>query len=450
MAGLQVIDLSKGFLNSLFSEVNLRAAGKMKIGLIGDNGSGKSTLLKMIAGKEEILEGKVIWTKDSKVGYLEQEIVSDSFDVSGGEKKILKITELFYGDYDALLLDEPDNHLDIDHKEWFEDLVKNFEGLVIIISHDRHFLENAVDNIWHLEEKKVTSYSFGYTKFKEIYEDNMAARQHLWEVQEKERIRLKDLVARLRVQAASNDKFVGRYHSAEKRYERWVEDMVEKPPKEKVISLKLGTKTDNSKKTAVQLVNVCKTYTTKPVLHDISFHISCGEKIAINAPNGSGKSTLLNIIAGRLKQTSGEVKIGPNLVLGYYAQEHLDALDENETMLGELQKSKSTYHYDGIAYLKKFLFTPEQITSEIRFLSGGQKSRLQLAKFLSLNPDILVLDEPTNHLDLKTVLALEIFLKEYEGTLILVSHDKVLVDRVTDRRYSLKNGKITKENLIND
>lgn len=444
MAGVQIIGLSKGFVNPLFSDVNLNASGNLKIGLIGDNGSGKSTLLKMMAGREEILEGKVIWTKDAKIGYLEQEIVSDTFDVSGGEKKILKLTELFYGDYNVILLDEPDNHLDIEHKKWFEDLVSDYEGMVVVISHDRHFLESVVNTIWHLEEKAIKSYGYGYSKFKEIYEDNMSARQKLWENQEKERLRLKDLVARLKVKAASNDSFVGKYHSAEKRYEKWVEEMVEKPPRQEVVKMQTNTTTDNTKKTAIQLVEVRKTYDKKEVLKGVNLHLSCGEKIAINAPNGSGKSTLLNIISGRINQTHGLVKIGPNLVMGYYAQEHLQALDENETMIGELQKTKATFHFDAIAYLKKFLFKPEQIVSEVRFLSGGQKSRLQLAKFLAINPDILVLDEPTNHLDLKTVLALEIFLREYKGTLILVSHDQVLVNQVTDVIYDLTDGILKK------
>ena len=140
---------------------------------------------------------------------------------------------------------------------------------------------------------------------------------------------------------------------------------------------------------------------------------------------------------GISKADSGEVYIGPGLKIGYYAQEHLEALDPNATMIEEIQKAVPLHHYDAIAYLKKFLFTPNQIKLEVRFLSGGQKSRLQLAKFLATNPDILVLDEPTNHLDLKTVLALENFLINYETTLILVSHDQELVENVTDTIYSL-------------
>ncbi len=438
--GLQISDLSKGFVEVLFSNVNLRAAGHMKIGLIGDNGSGKSTLLRMLAGQEEIVNGRIVWTKEVNIGYLEQEIKHDTFEVSGGEKKILKLTELFYGDYNVLLLDEPDNHLDIEHKHWFEDLVKDFAGMCIIISHDRNFLENAIDTIWHLDENKVTAYAFGYTKFKEIYENNLQARQHLWESQEKERLRLREMVESLAIQAANNSKFVGRYHNAEKRLERWCEAMVVKPPKEKTIKLNFELTNDNSRKTALYLKNIFKSYGEKKVLNGLNLHLGCGQKVAIAAPNGSGKTTLLNIITGKIVPDAGELIIGPGLVMGVYTQEHLDTLDEKATMLAELQKSAAHAYFDGIAYLKKFLFTPSQIVSEVRFLSGGQKSRLQLAIFLAKKPDILVLDEPTNHLDLKTVLALENFLCDYSGTLILVSHDQILVDRVVDKVYMLKNG----------
>ncbi len=440
MAQLQVKTISKGFVQPLFTGVNLQARGTMKIGLIGDNGSGKSTLLKILSGGETADSGEILWSQDTKIGYLEQEIVSDSFDVSGGEKKILKITELFYSDLNVLLLDEPDNHLDLDHKQWFMELVKEFSGIVIVISHDRTFLEEAVDNIWHLEEAIVTAYSFGYKRFRDIYEDTMASRQHLWEVQEKERLRLLDLVKRLRVQAAANDAFVGRYHSAEKRYDRWVRDMVEKPPEQKTVHMQTQIQDQHAKKTAVYIDKLEKSYSKNHVLHGTHLHAFCGEKIAISAPNGSGKSTLLNIIVGKTSADSGTVQIGSGLRIGYYAQDHLAALDEQLSPLEELQKSKGIYHYDGIAYLKKFLFSAAQIGQPIKLLSGGQKSRLQLAKFLATNPDILVLDEPTNHLDLRTVLALERFLQTYEGTLLLVSHDQHLVRACVQRQMRLNNG----------
>jgi ATP-binding cassette, subfamily F, member 3 len=441
-ANLQVTNLGKSHSTLLFEGVNLGAGTPSRIGLIGDNGSGKSTFLKMLGGLESLDQGTVFWSKDSKVGYLEQEIQTDTFDVSGGEKKILRLTELFYGDYNVILLDEPDNHLDLDHKLWFEELVRNFEGILIIISHDRKLLSNAIEKIWLLEEKHIAEYPFNYEKFKDIYSGRMSARGHLWEVQEKERLRLEDIVRRFKDKAASDSKLSGRYHGAIKRYEKFVGNMVEKPPEEKKIDLTTKVGKQHTKKIAIQLKNLNKNYGSISVLKNTNLLIKCGEKIAIQAPNGSGKSTLLNIIGQKLAFDSGEVMIGPGLDLGFYTQEHLEALHPQASLIEEIQKNTPLSWYDAIAYLKKFLFTEDQSKMQVKWLSGGQRSRLQLAKFLGTNPDILILDEPTNHLDLKTVLALENFLKEYKGTLILVSHDQELVKSTTDKICLLSEGSL--------
>ena len=251
-----------------------------------------------------------------------------------------------------------------------------------------------MDKIWLLEEENIKEYPYSYDKFADVYGDNMAARKHLWEVQEKERRRLEAMV---------------------KEFKR---------------------------KTAIHLKNLNKFYDKDQILKDLSLHVFCGEKIAINAPNGSGKSTLLNVISGRLEYNSGEVYLGPNLKVGTYTQEHLNSLDENATLAEELQKTGQLEWFRGIGYLKRFMFTDSQINSAVKYLSGGQKSRLQLAKFLVTNPDVLILDEPTNHLDLKTVIALEKFLMEYPGTLILVSHDRELVEKVVDKIYLLNDGQL--------
>ncbi len=437
---LQVSRVGKSYNTPLFEDVTLVINDPGRIGLIGDNGSGKSTFLKILAGRETPDQGEVVWSRDAKIGYLEQEIVTDTFYVSGGEKKILRLTELFYSNYDVLLLDEPDNHLDLDHKLWFENLVKDYDGILIVVSHDRRFLESSVDKIWHLEETRIKQYSFNYSKYKIIYESEMTSREHLWEVQEKERQRLVDVVVRLQRLAAAHSKLSGRYRSAVKRLERFVDQMVEKPPEDKRIALGVNLGKQHKRKTAIHLKDVRKTYGDIRVLNGLSLHVFCGEKLAISAPNGSGKSTLLHIVAGKISEDSGVVNIGSGLKMGYYAQEHLQNLDENATLIEEIQKSVLLTWYDAIAYLKKFLFDRDKAGMKVKWLSGGQKSRLQLAKFLGTNPDILVLDEPTNHFDLKTVVALERFLKDYTGTLVLASHDRVLVENVVDTVYHLEDG----------
>ena len=233
------------------------------------------------------------------------------------------------------------------------------------------------------------------------------------------------------------------YKSMIKRYDRFTAEMVKKPPESKTVGLSTKTEKQPERKTALYLKNLSKSYGENSILKDLSLHVFCGEKIAISAPNGSGKSTLLNIISGNLDFNSGEVYLGPGLKIGYYTQDHLASLDENATLVEEAQKGVGIDQYRAVGYLKKFLFTDAQIRSQVKYLSGGQKSRLQLAKFLGTAPDVLILDEPTNHLDLKTVLALEKFLMEYPGAVVLVSHDLELVEKVTDKTYSLADGKLS-------
>ena len=369
---LQISNLTKTFNKLLFEKVNISLVGPIKIGLIGDNGCGKSTLLKMLAGVETIETGSVIWSKNTQIRYLPQEIDDEIDSASGGEKKIIKITQLFYGNYDALLLDEPDNHLDIEHREWFSQLVTGYAGVAIIISHDRKFLRESTDHIWHMEENTLRTYDYGYERFREIYESETQARQHLWETQEKERKRLADFVIQMRVRANANDKFAGQLSNAVHRYEKFVQDMVIKPAKEKAIQLNVKLTDQPKRKTAIHIKDLNKAYKDNQVLKNLDLHMFCGEKIAILAPNGSGKSTLLNILVGKLQPNSGKVHIGAGLMLGFYNQQHLDALDENATLIEEIQKTKGTFYYNAIGYLKKFKFEENQIKSPVRFLSGGR------------------------------------------------------------------------------
>lgn len=442
---LRVSNISKSYDSTLFTDVTLSVQGKARIALIGDNGSGKSTFLQMLAGLESSPTGKIMWGKDSMIAYLEQELGNDLDTASGGEKKIVKLFQVFDSDANVILLDEPDNHLDVENRLLFQQLVENFQGILIVISHDRTFLRKSVDKIWLLEEEMIQEYPFNYDKFAEVYGDTMAARTHKWEVQERERKRLEKMVDDFRIQAAKSNSLARLYHSMEKRYDRFVSEMVRKPPEIKTVGLETSTIKQPARKTAIHLVGLNKSYGVNHVLKDLSLHVFCGEKVAISAPNGSGKTTLLNIMSGDLNYDSGSVYLGPNLKVGYYTQEHLQALEENATLIDEIQKVMPIDWYKAKAYLQKFMFTKNQIMSQVKYLSGGQKSRLQLAKFLGTNPDVLILDEPTNHLDLKTVLALEKFLLEYPGTLILVSHDRELVEKVTNTVFVLENGKLVLE-----
>jgi ATPase subunit of ABC transporter with duplicated ATPase domains len=443
MIGLTISHLSKSFHESLFQDFTISVEGRTVIGLIGDNGSGKSTLLKILAGEESSEKGSFQWSIDSNVGYLPQELISKET-LSGGQKKILEIRKLIFNEKrNVILLDEPDNHLDIENKLWLENVIKNFDGLVIIISHDRKLLAEITTRVWLVRENRVTDYDFGYAKFVDFYQQELEDRYHLFKTQDKERQRLEEMVAMLKIRAAKSLKLVGQYHSTQKRLEKFKAQM-SKPPEDpkNTLGIKIDLKDQHARKTAIFAQHISKSYGEKDILKDTKFHLFCGEKIAIMGANGRGKSTMMKIIAGALKPDEGTIEYGPGLKVGYYSQEHFESLNENNTPVDELNLVKPEPPWVHMKYLVRFGFDERISKSEIKYLSGGQRSRVQLAKFLILNPEVLLLDEPTNHLDIQSVEVLEKFLIEYEGALVLISHDRQLVSNVAQKIYSIEQGQL--------
>lgn len=438
MYQLKIKDLVKHYNQPLLELINLTHTGKGVIALIGDNGSGKSTLLKIIAGLEEQDSGDVSFDSQLSIGYLTQEI-TDYETLSGGQKKLVKLAELLYSNlYDVVILDEPDNHLDLDNKLWLETAIADFNGLIILISHDRTFLENVSTRVWLLENHQVKVYPFGYAKFKQVYEEEETAATELYKTQLKEKKRLEEMVDMF-----FRKSLIGAYHNTQKRLARHVAQMVEDPAKKKgtiTISTKLEGKVIKNK-TAILVKNLVFGYDNTRLFDDANLHLFVQDKTALLSPNGTGKSTLINLLLGKLTPTSGEAKIGPGLKVGYYSQEHSATLPLEETPVSLFAKQFPLSDYEIEAVLRKFFFTKQTMRSKIWTLSGGQKSRLQLALFLYTNPDLLVLDEPTNHLDLKSVMALESFLKDFKGTLLLVSHDRELVKNTCSQTYTISKGR---------
>ncbi|MFZ2202414.1 MAG: ABC-F family ATP-binding cassette domain-containing protein [Microgenomates group bacterium] len=436
MYNLKIKHLVKHYNQPLLEGINLGHTGKDIIAFIGDNGSGKSTLLKILAGIEQEDSGEVSWDGPHSIGYLTQEI-ADHESLSGGEKKITKLAELLYSNqYDVVLLDEPDNHLDLDNKIWLEEALTAFNGLVIMISHDRAFLSNVSTKIWLLENHQIKTYPFGYSKFKAVYEEEESAKADLYKTQSKETMRLAKMALMFRDKG-----FIGAYHNTQKRLERLKAEMTENPLAKKA-AITIQTHLENKvikRKTAILVKDLVFSYGDQLLFDKANLHLFVQDKTALLSPNGTGKSTLINLLLGKLTPLSGEAKIGPNLRVGYYSQEHSATLPSEETPLSIFANRHPLFDYEVEAILKKFFFNRQTIRSKIWTLSGGQKSRLQLALFLYTNPDLLILDEPTNHLDLKSVEALESFLKEYQGTVLLVSHDRELVGNVCGSIYTIAN-----------
>jgi ATP-binding cassette, subfamily F, member 3 len=442
---LKVNKLSKSYDRPLLDDLSLSHTGRGVVALIGDNGSGKSTLLKILSGQEEQESGQIQWSWEPRIGYLEQEI--DSLpELSGGQKKLAHLADLIYSNlYDVLLLDEPDNHLDMDNKEWLAQAIESFHGLIIIISHDRHLLKRVTTHTWLVEDKIIRTYPFGYKKFQQVYEQELVDQGRLFHVQSKEQARLKELVERFRNRAASGPKAARYYHALQKRLARYEADMVQDPSK-KTAKISLTTQTSAKKihgKMAIIVSDMTFGYTaTEPIFQQTELYIEAGDRIALLSPNGTGKSTLIKLLLGGLTPQSGIAKTGDNLKVGYYSQDHLDTLPKDSTPLECLTQHFPIHDYQAEAILRRFFFAPGTMRSKIWTLSGGQKARLQLAIFLNGNPDLLILDEPTNHLDLKSVSSLEDFLRDYDGTVLLISHDRELVSHTCDIIYAIQDGKI--------
>lgn len=449
MINLKIDGLTKQYNQPLLEKVGFSFSGTGVVGFIGDNGSGKSSLLKILAGVDEDFTGRFIWSGQPSIGFMPQEIM-DRENLSGGEKKMEKLAELIYGDsHDVLLLDEPDNHLDFDGKDWLSGALAGFPGLVIMISHDRDFLEQNTNFTWLIEDGGVRTFPFGYRKFSEIYMQEGDYLKKLYKRQVGEKKRLEVLVKEFGKVAAYNSKRAAAYRSMQKRLERHKESMVKNPDRlgESILLSSKINKKKMKKKTAIFVKDLDFNYGKDLVFNQANMHLEVGEKVALVSPNGSGKSTLIKLLLGRLKPSSGFAKIGVNLDFGYYSQEHTESLDQTQTPLGVLMERHPLFEYQAEAVLKKFLFSKQTMKSRIDILSGGQKSRLQLALFLYRNPDVLLLDEPTNHLDIKSILALENFLNEFKGTVLLISHDKRLIKNTCKKTYQMEKGKIKLSSL---
>lgn len=444
MISLKVSGLQKSYNQPLIDNISFNHVGDGVVALIGDNGSGKSTFLKILAGLEEQDGGKIEWGSQVKVGYLTQEI--DTLpELSGGQKKVALLVDLIYsGEYDVLLLDEPDNHLDIENKQWLASAIKSFSGLVIMISHDRHLLKQITDYTWLVEDREIRTYPFGYAKFVVEYDKERSDMEHLHAVQEKEHKRLLELVERFRQKAASGPKVARYYHALQKRLARFEGEMVD-DPKKKDVKIQLSSKTTAKQiknKLSILVRNLSFGYGENVIFKNTDFFMEVGDKVALVSGNGTGKSTLIKLILGMLEPQEGTARVGDNLKVGYYSQDHLETLPADGTPISVFCSKFPVADYEAASVLKKFYFSKQTIKSKIWTLSGGQKARLQLALFLYTNPDVLILDEPTNHLDIRSVSALEEFLVDYQGSVLLISHDHDLLNNVCDVAYEIKDNQL--------
>ncbi|MBN1936892.1 MAG: ABC-F family ATP-binding cassette domain-containing protein [Anaerolineae bacterium] len=361
--------------------------------------------------------------------------------LSGGQKKLVGIAKLLINELDLLLLDEPDNHLDLDGKAYLEQFIRSFPGAVIIVSHDRYLLDEVAQAVVEIEDQHLTAYEGNYTHYTVEKELRMLRQQQLYEAQQKQIAHIEASIARFEYWASIvvNARHARQAHSRHKMLDKM--DKVGKPLLERrQMGLELNGWRGSNK--VLEIINLDQVFDDQIVLAGLNLLIWHGERVGLLGPNGAGKSVLLRCILDQLAPTGGTIKIGPSVQIGHYAQEH-ETLDLDKTLIEEVRQVKPMYEQDAVRFLGRFLFPYRMTRNRVRDLSGGERSRLQLAKLMLSGANFLLLDEPTNNLDLPSCDVLEAALDEFEGTALVVSHDRYFLDRVVDRIVELENSTLT-------
>ena len=464
--------------NPLFSNVNLVVDRADRIALVGRNGCGKSTLMKVLAGSVEADFGSRIMSPGTNLSYMEQDpdmrnfstlgdyasssltshetykleafssglklnLDSPVVSASGGEKRRASLAKLLAEEPEVMLLDEPTNHLDIEAISWLEAELKRVKSAFILISHDRTFLSAlSKSTVWiDRGETRRQNKSFG------AFED---WRDRLWEEEDVARHKLNQKIkteARWAVEGISGrrKRNMGRVRALKSLRSDRSSQII----RQDVASMVLETNTKSGRQTIVAN-KISKSFENNQIITDFSLKVGSGDKIAIVGPNGAGKTTLLNLLTGQIKPDKGTVKLGTNLRTAIFDQNR-EVLNLNSTLWESLTDSSETevigkgdfVNVRGtpkhvVGYLKDFLFSEDQLRSPVSSLSGGEKARLMLARIMAKESNLLVLDEPTNDLDIETLDLLQELIADYEGTVLLVSHDRDFIDRVATTTIAIR------------
>lgn len=458
----------------LFDDITFGFDDTDKVGIIGINGTGKSTLLNIIAGREEPDDGKIIKGNNIKIAFLEQNPILDeklsilenvigdekenwdmegsaknilnklgftdygksAANLSGGEKKRVALVRTILHPADVLILDEPTNHLDAQMAAWLENFLKNYRGTVIMVTHDRYFLDKVTNKIYEIDKGKIYSYETNYSGFLEL----KAQREEMEIATERKnkslyRMELEWMMRGARARSTKQKAHIQRFENLRDRQKPVEEESMELSS----VSSRLGKKT-------IEIENVSKSFGDRKLFENFSYIFLRNDRIGIVGGNGCGKSTLLKIIMDEIKPDTGHIEIGTTVKIGYFSQMN-EYLDESQRVIDYV---KETAEYimttkgriSASAMCEKFLFDSQMQYSLIGKLSGGEKRRLYLLHVLMEQPNVLILDEPTNDLDIKTMTILEDYLKTFDGIVITVSHDRFFLDKIVSRIFSFENGDI--------
>ena len=348
--------------------------------------------------------------------------------LSGGERTRLKLGKLLLAKTDLLLLDEPTNHLDLNSMQWLEDYLRAYKGAVVVVSHDRYFLDAVCNSIAELSFGRIEQYEGNYTRYLKLREEVMVRRMKEYTLQQKEIAREEAIIAQFR--AYNTEAAHIKAKSREKRLN--MIERVDKPVEEHNVYFRFhaGRGTGND---VLMCENLSKSFGARQLFHDLNLHVRAGERIALLGANGVGKTTLLKILTGRERPDTGEVRFGSGVEVGYYDQQQ-EGLSPDKTVLDEVWDDFPRMEQTPIRNaLAGFLFTGDDVLAPVSTLSGGERGRVLLTKLMLRQDNFLILDEPTNHLDMDSREMLETALLGFEGTILTVSHDRYFINRIADR-----------------
>ena len=370
------------------------------------------------------------------LGFTNEQMDRQVGDFSGGWRMRLNLAQALMCPSDLLLLDEPTNHLDLDAIIWLEEWLKSYPGTLMLISHDRDFLDAVVDHVAHVDQRKITLYRGGYSAFERARAERLAQQQQAYEKQQVQRAHMESYIARFKAQATKARQAQSRIKALE-RMEELTAAHVDSP---------FDFVFRESQKISSPLIDLSDArlgYGDKAVLEKVKLQLTPGARIGLLGPNGAGKSTLIKNLAGELSPLAGRLTRGENTVVGYFAQHQLDSLDSKASPLLHLQRLAPTEREQTLRdFLGGFDFRGARIDEPVLNFSGGEKARLALALIAWDRPNLLLLDEPTNHLDLEMRLALTMALQEFSGAVLVVSHDRHLLKSTTDNFYLVADGKV--------